>query len=79
MGIIAVALVLLFSIMGGQAIPINGDSKATTSTSDDVSELCEMAKVQVYRIKQEITALEQFTVSILTTIIIIISIVLVLL
>jgi len=68
--------------MRNQAVPINGDStaqKTTTSTSDDVSGLREIARVQVYRIKQEITALEQFTVSILTTIIIIISVVFVLL
>jgi len=64
---IIVALILLIGIMRSQAVPINGDSaaqKTTTSTSDDVSGMCEIARVQVYRIKQEITALEQFTVSI---------------
>jgi len=61
---IIVAFALLISIMEGEAVPINGDSTSTTSTSDDISELREIARGQVYRIKQEITALEQFTVSI---------------
>jgi len=53
-------------IMGSQAVPVGGNAQKTiTSTSDNMNKLNEMAKVQVYRIKQEISALEHYTVSIL--------------
>ena len=57
---IIIGFIILVLVMGGQAVPVNSDSteQKTIIPTSDISGLRENAKLQVFKMLQQITCLE---------------------